>query len=455
MDLNGCFCVKKRLFQQKYLRILNIWVADGVISTSKQRIQTLTNHIMKSFLLLLTLLSCTLSAQQISWDKPGQSTKTVVKQSPAYERAYRETEVGNATYYADYLAGRPTAYGETYRPDQLTASHSVLPIGTILEVRRLDSNTSTRVRINDNNGHSDGSIVVLSRAAAAELGMLEVGRTRVSVTRVGFNNWNPQPKQQNQQLTARSVVATPQQQPTAYGQVNVPTNQNQRTVVPRSSTITSRTVPASRVLTYRTPAPEQANVPDFSNVNQGTPYPNAQEDPAANRPAFYPTNTNLRVIYPDSDGYYNEQAAANSAESMAIAQREVNVPIQQNRSGYIVPGNNEAAPVTTYSQVYVPANAAPVGATMKGVSVSPTNTTQRGYGIQLAAYGNLANAQRQVLALENQGVENIYVATVNRADGMVLNRVMVGPFPDAASAQYTADQLVKEKQIKGIVTRLP
>ncbi|PHI21164.1 hypothetical protein CEQ90_03855 [Lewinellaceae bacterium SD302] len=385
----------------------------------------MTNRPMKYFILLLTLCSFSLSAQTITWDKAGETTKKSAQTSPAYNRAYNDLQVGNATYYADYLAGRPTAYGETYRPDQLTASHALLPLGTILTVTRLGDGRSVQVRVTDNSGHTDGSLVVLSRAAAQQLGMIEVGRTRVSVKRTGFSNWNPQPAQPAQrQLTARSVAP----RPTTYQ--SAPATTAYRTPVTR---------PASG---YYPPAPQtQANNgyvrpttsgnSDFSDVNSRA------NDPVAYQPATY---ENRSVSQPTAyqPPVYNN--ASQTAKSPAVVRREVPV---SNTPAY--------QPVSANAQptAYARANVAPVNE----VKVS-ANQVQRGYAIQLAAYGNLENAQRQVRSLQNQGVENIYVATVNRADGMTLNRVMVGPFTDAALAQRTADDLLSRKQINGIVTRL-
>lgn len=46
----------------------------------------------------------------------------------------RVFQVGKASFYSDRLAGRPTATGEPYDPDELTAAHRTLPFGAIVEV---------------------------------------------------------------------------------------------------------------------------------------------------------------------------------------------------------------------------------------------------------------------------------------------------------------------------------
>lgn len=91
-------------------------------------------------------------------------------------------ERGEASYYAQSLAGRPTASGEPYRPEEYTAAHRTLPFGTIVEVRRDDGRKVT-VRINDRGPFHKGRILDLSRRAAEDLGIVRAG-VAVVVVRV-------------------------------------------------------------------------------------------------------------------------------------------------------------------------------------------------------------------------------------------------------------------------------
>ncbi len=83
-------------------------------------------------------------------------------------------ERGRASYYSDRLAGRRTASGERYDPNQLTAAHRTLPLGALVDVVRADGRW-VRVRINDRGPYAHGRIIDLSRRAATELGMLRDG----------------------------------------------------------------------------------------------------------------------------------------------------------------------------------------------------------------------------------------------------------------------------------------
>jgi rare lipoprotein A len=90
-----------------------------------------------------------------------------------------ECRQGPLTYYADSLAGRPTASGEPYDPGKMTAAHRSLPLGSWLDVSWKQHHV--RVRVNDRGGPRGG--VDLSRSAAERLGMIRAGRVQGSFCR--------------------------------------------------------------------------------------------------------------------------------------------------------------------------------------------------------------------------------------------------------------------------------
>ncbi len=87
---------------------------------------------------------------------------------------------GQASYYHNSLAGNPTASGEPYDPNKLTAANRSLPLGTRLRVTRVDTGKSVVVRVNDRGPFGRRTrILDLSRAAAKELDMLKAGVVQV------------------------------------------------------------------------------------------------------------------------------------------------------------------------------------------------------------------------------------------------------------------------------------
>ena len=94
------------------------------------------------------------------------------------EKAGRE-EIGDASFYAGRHQGKPTASGEPFDKNAMTAAHRSLPFGTRLEVTNLENDRSVVVRINDRGPFVRDRIVDLSLAAAKALGMAKDGVTRV------------------------------------------------------------------------------------------------------------------------------------------------------------------------------------------------------------------------------------------------------------------------------------
>jgi rare lipoprotein A len=93
-----------------------------------------------------------------------------------------KAQVGLATWYGDKFAGRKTSSGERFDPTAMTAAHRKLKLGTWVEVRRVDTGSTVRVRINDRGPWGDDRrIIDLSRAAADKLGIVREGVAKVEV----------------------------------------------------------------------------------------------------------------------------------------------------------------------------------------------------------------------------------------------------------------------------------
>jgi rare lipoprotein A len=92
-----------------------------------------------------------------------------------------DAEQGVASYYADSLHGNPTASGEPYDKDKLTAAHRSLPFGTRVKVTNLDNGKSVVVLINDRGPHVKSRVIDVSGAAAIELGLLDSGTASVDL----------------------------------------------------------------------------------------------------------------------------------------------------------------------------------------------------------------------------------------------------------------------------------
>jgi rare lipoprotein A len=108
---------------------------------------------------------------------PKEEREVVRPEKPPPARAYLEE--GLASYYGPGLAGRPTASGEKFNPQKLTAAHKKLPFGTCLRVVNMENGRSVEVRVNDRGPFKEGRIIDVSLAAARKLDMVEKGLARV------------------------------------------------------------------------------------------------------------------------------------------------------------------------------------------------------------------------------------------------------------------------------------
>jgi rare lipoprotein A len=117
-----------------------------------------------------------------------QGLATVHAQTPAdslrdvhENRKVSKIETGVASYYHSKFHGRRTASGEKYDTTKLTAAHNSLPFGTKIKVTNIRNKRTVIVKVNDRLHHRNTRLVDLSKAAAAKLGYLGRGLTRVKV----------------------------------------------------------------------------------------------------------------------------------------------------------------------------------------------------------------------------------------------------------------------------------
>ena len=82
---------------------------------------------------------------------------------------------------ASFYGGGRTASGEICGPNELTAAHRTLPLGTRVLVTNVRNGRTVVVRITDRGPYGRGRIIDVSRAAARELDMIDSGTTLVSV----------------------------------------------------------------------------------------------------------------------------------------------------------------------------------------------------------------------------------------------------------------------------------
>lgn len=94
-------------------------------------------------------------------------------------------QTGLASWYGPNFHGRPTANGEVFDQNLMTAAHPTLPIPSIAEVTNLENGRQVIVRINDRGPFVDDRMIDLSRGAATQLDFIGRGLARVRVRYLG------------------------------------------------------------------------------------------------------------------------------------------------------------------------------------------------------------------------------------------------------------------------------
>lgn len=348
---------------------------------------------------LLLLLSLPTTAQDYYSQRNNNTDQQVV--------------TGNAVYYADYLAGRTTAMGEIYRPEEYTAAHKKYPKGTLLRVTRLDNGKSVTVRVNDRGPYDTGVIIDLSKAAAMDIGLLRDGRAPVRLEVVGRSENNPR----------RGQLPRSYQQADAY------------------SSMTARSPSAqSRSQDYPSAASRSSYRPVTTNLGSSNPYRN---DNATRRtPDNYNTSSYFSDRQQPRNGQRDEQFTAKNGYSENLYQ-------QQPRSY----GQDSRRQPQVSNERYIPAGET-ISSTRGDRENSSNNSLQlpsgtKGYAVQLASYKNTDNAQRQVKQYQDKGLSNLYIW---RKGGY--NKVIIAIFPTKTSAQQYLESIRRSYQTDGLVVKV-
>ena len=108
---------------------------------------------------------------------------------PSYDPNYDRT--GVASWYGPAFHGRPTANGERFDMNGVTAAHPTLPLPSRVRVTNLENGRQLELRVNDRGPFVDDRIIDLSRRAAQLLGFKRKGLAKVRVEYLGLDRLEP------------------------------------------------------------------------------------------------------------------------------------------------------------------------------------------------------------------------------------------------------------------------
>jgi rare lipoprotein A len=150
--------------------------------------------------LLLLLAACGTTREATQRPSPGEVGHYKVGRPyqingrwyyPEYDPSY--DRVGVASWYGQDFHGLPTANGEVFDKEQITAAHPTLPLPSIVRVTNLENGRSVDLRVNDRGPFVGDRLIDLSQAAARELGYEGRGLARVRVKFLALADANGTP----------------------------------------------------------------------------------------------------------------------------------------------------------------------------------------------------------------------------------------------------------------------
>ncbi len=136
---------------------------------------------------LIGLTDCTSVPRYHSESTPRHKTakqlpKKTKNKVPLLIKGSNHTAILTSSYYGPKFHGRPTASGEIFDMNGLTAAHKTLQLGTIIKVTYPKTGKSVIVKVNDRGPFIAGRDLDLSLGAAKKLGLVNEGVGKVNVT---------------------------------------------------------------------------------------------------------------------------------------------------------------------------------------------------------------------------------------------------------------------------------
>ena len=120
-----------------------------------------------------------------------EQEENIVSTQSQKEAGILEVEHGIASWYGKEWQGHPTASGELFDMQKMTAAHPTLPMGSVVLVRNVENKKKCLVKINDRGPYIAGRIIDVSYAVAKQLDFVVKGTTQVEVELIeeGKNNF--------------------------------------------------------------------------------------------------------------------------------------------------------------------------------------------------------------------------------------------------------------------------
>jgi len=358
--------------------------------------------------------------------------------------ALNAQEYGLASFYSDTYQGKPTAYGETYDKNKMTAAHKRHPLGTMLRVTREDNGKSVVVRVNDKGPFLPGRIVELSKAAAEKIGLLRDGvtRVRVEVVRKGEASAaepsSPAPaavqEDPSPPAPSRQAAASEQTEPTPPAPKPEPPQPAKSKQEDNSHYGLYKIAAAKETFTGY--GVQVASMKDYLSVLRKITELEKQ----------YFDNIHLSVERGPGRPLYKVLLGPFSSKEQAGRYAQ-NMRDKYQINGFVIQPES-------LSEEEAPSAGSGLPSGLYGIyKLSAAKKDLSGYGVQVASLTDYANVLRQVGRLDRKYFDNIYLGVLPGADGPVY-KVVLAPFASKDQAARYVENMQEKYQVQGFVLDL-
>jgi rare lipoprotein A len=100
-----------------------------------------------------------------------------------------DSKIGVASWYGEKFQGNPTASGEIFDMNGLSAANKELPLGTTIKVINLKNRRTLILKVNDRGPYIPGRFLDVSKQAAKELGFMHAGLAKVHMEVIRYPKW--------------------------------------------------------------------------------------------------------------------------------------------------------------------------------------------------------------------------------------------------------------------------
>jgi rare lipoprotein A len=372
------------------------------------------------------------------------------REDPHYDK------VGIASWYGPGFDGKPTATGEIYDMNALTAAHTTLPLPTNVEVTNLENGRSLVLRVNDRGPFVGDRVIDVSRRAAQLLGFFQQGTTQVRVRALPDAGSN-----------------------TLLASASTPSIDTQARVAPMAGGNTQLLASPSRAASPSRVASTDARMAPIPDPGSGSsagmaPIPNPAARPSvvasAELPPLPRAATHARPEFsappayargPGSDGQQRTLASilpppsrqSGVPSQTAAAPRMAAAPATSPQLHFVVgpqpavilsnASSGGATPADAYAE-----NAPTIAPTLASATMSDGAPTRPSFGdrssddggvyVQAGAFVDGSNAEHLRSEIARLGQTDIETTSIG---GRLFHRVVIGPLASASEADLTLAKL--------------